>query len=102
MYRAVIESMTNIARHAQASTVCFVMLRMDGQLIIQISDDGVGMDVAASKRKGMGLLGMQERIWKIGGEFMLDSLVGQGTWIRITLPLEEKSTGISVEMRNDK
>ncbi len=102
LYRAVIESMTNIARHAQANTVCFVMLRMDGQLIIQISDDGVGMDVAASKRKGMGLLGMQERIRKIGGEFTLESLVGQGTWMRITLSLEEKTPELSVEMRNEK
>ena len=47
------------------------------------------MDVAGSKRKGMGLLGMQERIRKIGGEFLLESALGQGTWIRIVLSLAE-------------
>jgi len=87
LYRVIMEALTNIARHAQASRVSFVMLRMDGHLILQISDDGVGMDIASSKRKGMGLLGMQERMRKIGAEFTLESVMGQGTWISITLPL---------------
>ena len=92
LYRVVIEALTNIARHAQASRVCFVMLRMEGQLTLQISDDGVGMDLATVKRKGMGLMGMQERMRKIGAEFTVESVLGQGTWIRIILPLAEISS----------
>ena len=88
LYRVIIEVLTNVARHAQATRVSFVMLRMDGQLIIQLSDDGIGMDVAGSKRKGMGLLGMQERMRKIGAQFSLESVVGQGTWIQIRFPLD--------------
>lgn len=95
LYRVVIEALTNIARHAQATHVCFVMLRWEGQLILQISDNGVGMDLAAVKRKGMGLMGMQERMRKIGAEFSIESVIGQGTWIRIVLPLAEKSSEIS-------
>ena len=90
LYRVIIEAMTNIARHAQAGKVCFVMLKMDNHLVIQISDDGVGMDIATSRRKGMGLLGMQERIRKISGEFTQESILGQGTWIRILLPLSKR------------
>ena len=91
LYRVITEALTNVARHAQAKRVSFVMIRMDGQLVIQLSDDGVGMEIANAKRKGMGLLGMQERIRKIGGEFIIESLEDQGTWIRIRLPLEEEN-----------
>jgi len=93
LYRVIVEALTNIARHARAKRVCFVMLRMDGQLIVQISDDGVGMDVTVSKRQGMGLLGMQERMRNIGAEFTMESLLGQGTWIRILFPLQELRNG---------
>ena len=90
LYRTILEAMTNIARHASANRVCFIMLRVEERLVIQISDDGVGMNIASCKRKGMGLLGMQERMRKIGAEYEMESIEGYGTWIRIVLADREK------------
>ena len=90
-FRIVQESLTNVARHSRASMVRIELARMDSDLLLSIQDDGIGFDVAESRQRAMsggslGLLGMEERIRFLGGEFEIESVRGQGTVTRIRLP----------------
>jgi len=59
--------------------------REDGQVHVTIADDGVGFD---AREKGMGILGMEERVHNLGGEFRIQSAPGRGAEISIRLPLK--------------
>ena len=82
------EALANVGRHAQAQT-CRVSLRRDGgSALLEIDDDGIGFDVAeASPRGGMGLGNLRSRSTSIGGDLRIDSVAGEGTTVRISLPL---------------
>ena len=85
VYRVVQEALHNCEQHARATTVR-VTLRVHGQaLALSIQDDGVGFDAEAAR--GMGLLGMQERIANLGGALNVESEPGRGTLIMVRLPL---------------
>ncbi len=85
IYRVVQEALNNCARHAQARAVQVSVRRDDGHILLSVRDDGSGFD---SKRlKGMGLLGMEERVRHLGGSFEVDSRPGQGTLLQVFLPL---------------
>jgi signal transduction histidine kinase len=87
-YRIIQEALTNVARHASAETA-FVTLRVrDGRLDLNVSDDGRGFDQeAVTVNDRFGLLGMRERAELLGGSFRLESRVGSGTSIRVSMPL---------------
>lgn len=86
IYRLVQESLTNIARHAGASTAEVRFRREGGELRIDISDDGRGIAVGdMSKRDALGLLGMRERVAALRGSMGIDG--GGGTRITIRIPL---------------
>ena len=88
-FRVVQESLTNITRHAHAKRVDISVTMQDGQLCVDIRDDGVGFAVASTKsRKTFGLLGMQERVLVHQGSVDIHSGPGQGTRIRIAMPLK--------------
>jgi signal transduction histidine kinase len=81
MYRFVQEALNNCARHAQA-TEARVVVRQDADgLCVSVQDDGIGFD--PRKEKGMGLLGMEERVERLGGLFRIESQPGQGTLVSI-------------------
>lgn len=83
------ECLTNITRHAQATNVWLELRQTDQLLTIDVRDDGVGFDVEKAARTGhYGLLGMRERTRLVNGRFEIDSQVGQGTHLTVTLPLE--------------
>jgi signal transduction histidine kinase len=88
VFRFVQEALTNISRHAQATHVDIRMEELDGKLHILIQDDGVGFDPHAS-RKGLGLLGMSERVSMLGGEMSVDA--SDGVRISAILPLTDDS-----------
>jgi signal transduction histidine kinase len=89
-YRIVQEGLTNIARHAQTATAVVRVWVSAGQLKISIEDQGCGFDVAATPLVGqsLGLAGMHERTQLLGGQLSLDSRPGEGTHIRVTLPID--------------
>jgi len=91
LYRVVQESLTNIARHAEARHVTIAIRQEDETLHVEVADDGHGFDVEdiLSAQRGLGLLGMQERIELLGGQFILNSTPGSGTRIAIQLTLSE-------------
>ena len=91
-FRILQESLTNIARHAQAKHVSIELRRDAAALFMKISDDGVGMDIAAARQAGsFGLLGMYERISHLQGELAVDSAPGQGVTLTVSIPLDAGS-----------
>jgi signal transduction histidine kinase len=85
IYRIVQEALNNVVRHAQASAVQVSLQQQDGELQLQIQDDGTGFD--AQRVRGLGILGMEERTRHLGGAFTIDSQAGRGTLLKIKLPL---------------
>ncbi len=92
LYRIVQEALTNAAKHSKASQVQIQIGRKNGAFCCSIEDDGVGFDVRAAqsnfKRKGLGLIGMQERLNGIGGTLSIVSSPGKGTRLLIQVPAE--------------
>jgi signal transduction histidine kinase len=91
LYRVVQEALRNATKHARASRV-HVRLNVETNGIrCSVRDDGRGFDVAAAVdrkgARGLGLIGMRERLNALGGELSIDSAPGRGTEILITLPL---------------
>lgn len=92
LFRVVQEALVNVARHAQAETVLIQIAPREGQLEIEIEDDGRGFApeesaVPDSSGRGLGLLGMRERIELLGGRLQVDSSPGNGTRVLARVPL---------------
>jgi len=86
-FRILQESLTNVARHSQASHVSVELTHDNNVLVMHISDDGVGMNLSRLKEiRTWGILGMQERVDLMGGTFAIESSPGRGTHIRVTMP----------------
>lgn len=87
VYRALQESLTNIARHSGAKSAWISLRAEDGTIRLEIEDDGRGIapeDVA--KRRSLGLKGMRERFAYLGGEFEVARAPRGGTRVRISVP----------------
>jgi signal transduction histidine kinase len=82
-YYLVAESLTNVAKHAKASSASVEVTREDGRLIVKVLDDGVG---GASSAGGSGLRGLADRVEALGGQVQLQSPTGGGTRIRAEIP----------------
>ena len=92
-FRVAQEALTNALRHAEASTVKIELRRLDNQLELTISDDGIGFDVKAARTRAsrggsFGLLSMQERVALSGGVLTLDSTPGGGSKIVALFPFK--------------
>ena len=85
VYRVVQEALHNIVQHAGAHTVGITVQQEAKRLRLSIQDDGQGFN--AQEERGMGLLGMEERVSNLGGSFTVDSAPGRGTALRVMLPL---------------
>ena len=83
IYRVVQEALHNCARHSGATTVRIRVEQHVDRLALTIQDDGQGFDVR--QMKGLGLLGIQERVARLGGAFSVHSKPGGGTIISIDL-----------------
>jgi two-component system, NarL family, sensor histidine kinase DevS len=86
VYRIVQEALTNVAKHAKAVSVELSVRRAEDDVVIAISDDGVGFDPTGDLDGGFGLAGMRERVELAGGELSVLPGSGGGTAIRARLP----------------
>ncbi len=95
VYRVVQEALTNASRHSGARKVA-VCLKSDGvQVIGRILDDGCGFDRRAQKSRGLGLLGMEERVREIGGSIRIESSPSGGPRVEFRLPCPTSTEGHS-------
>ena len=85
IYRIVQEALHNIVKHASATSSAVVFKWTDHALVLTIEDNGKGFRPASEK--GMGLLGIEERVNRLAGHVQVTSLPNKGTSIRVTLPL---------------
>jgi len=84
VYRLVQEALTNVAKHARASKVRVSVQETDGEIRVEVRDDGAGFDPDAVDR-GFGLDGMKERVGLAGGTLRIESGDG-GTLLSAKLP----------------
>jgi signal transduction histidine kinase len=87
LYRIVQESLTNIVKHAHATTISIVLVRKPGAVAAVIEDDGLGFDSSSTRDGGIGLVGMRERVGLLDGRLEIESLEGSGTTIVAEVPL---------------
>jgi signal transduction histidine kinase len=85
VYRLVQEALNNAAAHASAKNARVSVMQKADKLQVQITDDGLGFD--AQHVRGLGLLGMEERVKRLGGSLTIESSKGQGTKVVAELPL---------------
>ena len=85
VYRGVQEALSNCSKHARANSVRIMIRPELERLLLTIEDDGKGFDV--HRVRGLGLIGMSERVTHLSGTFDIESLEGCGTLLRIELPL---------------
>lgn len=98
------EALSNIRKHANATRTMLTLSYMDDQVVLDVSDDGVGFDPAAPKRKihpqdagGFGLVAIRERIEQLGGQLLVESILGKGTTLAAGLPVSCKVANSSGE-----
>ena len=92
LFSAIRELLINAAKHAKAQTVRISIRQADGDILISVSDDGVGFDVDpdqihADKTGGFGLYSIRERLHSMGGELIVTTGRGQGAVITMKAPL---------------
>lgn len=93
LYRIAQEALTNVVRHARASSVQIALSQENNIIMMSIKDDGCGFDphliTAVSQQRHLGLISMSERAAIAGGSFTLESIPGKGTTLLVRVPLLE-------------
>jgi len=96
VYRIVQEALTNVARHAQATRCRVYLQRLTNTLLVTIEDDGVGFETAAAPEpgvaRGLGLVGIRERVAQLRGELRIESAPGRGTRLTVEVPAVPRET----------
>lgn len=89
IYRVVQELLNNAMKHSQASIVRLSLNKMNKQLVLSYSDDGIGIDMTKlnDSFKTMGISGMKERVRSLGGTMVIDSIINKSLYIQIKLEL---------------
>jgi PAS domain S-box-containing protein len=93
LFRIFQESLTNVARHAEATKVEISLNSQNGNVLLEISDDGKGVaKEKISSSTSLGLLGMRERAYAFGGDVKIESDGGRGTTVRVQIPIPREAT----------
>jgi PAS domain S-box-containing protein len=88
LFRILQESLTNIARHADARNVEILLRRDATHVRLDVKDDGKGFDTdAAGRKKTFGLLGIRERVIMLHGSLSITSVPGEGTQVSVSIPV---------------
>ncbi|MEO5922366.1 MAG: histidine kinase [Bryobacteraceae bacterium] len=102
LYRLVQEALTNASRHSGARSVDLRVTCIGASVQARVTDDGRGFDPALEKRKGLGLLGMEERVRELGGQLSIVSLPGKGATVEIVLPVPANFEGESTYVNDNR
>ena len=91
VFRVLQESLTNIAKHADASQVEATLERVGETVTLTVRDNGRGFDTTAPRKQGSyGMVGLRERAYLLGGDIRVQSAPGQGTLVEMNIPLNER------------
>jgi PAS domain S-box-containing protein len=97
LYRVAQESLTNVFKHAQATRVKIVLRQLPRSICMEIADNGRAPlrpeHLNGAGRGRLGLLGMQERVRLVNGEFAIESVPRRGTTVRVQIPLSSAQAG---------
>lgn len=85
VYRLVQEALNNAAVHASAKNAKVTVIQTQDKITVQVTDDGAGFD--PNRKRGMGILGMEERVRRLGGAFAIQSAPGMGSTVSADIPL---------------
>jgi len=90
VFRILQEGLTNVVKHSSATVVIITLNKDDGNLVLEIDDNGVGISTKQQKQvPTFGLIGIRERVLSLGGTTRINSPgMGQGTKISVSIPLE--------------
>ena len=80
------EGLSNVSRHAEATSCRITLRRTERGAMLEIDDDGLGFD-PSSTSQGMGMDNLRGRVLALGGELTIDSVLGEGATISASLPL---------------
>jgi PAS domain S-box-containing protein len=101
LYRVAQEALTNVVKHARASVVKVIILKVPGGVCLKITDDGKAFNVnllsSAKWSNRLGLVGMRERVEMVGGRFSVVSARGRGTTVQAEVPF--RKTGLPTALR---
>jgi signal transduction histidine kinase len=104
IYRIVQEALTNVARHSHARSVRVRLSATTSTCQLVVEDDGIGFDVADAerpgRRRGLGLLGIRERVSQLRGTVTIESGAAGGTRLEVCLPLSQP-TAVSEHVREE-
>jgi signal transduction histidine kinase len=94
VYRIVQELLSNVIKHAQAQEVHVQVEHDDDQVVLSVQDNGIGLPAssAPAAMPGMGLASIRNRADLLGGRFALESRPGQGTVVRVALPIHPEES----------
>jgi signal transduction histidine kinase len=90
------EVITNIARHSAARNAAILFHYSDTSIMVDVEDDGMGFDlvdmavVSPDSKRGLGLMGMVERVELLGGHMEIDTAPGYGTQIHVEVPCRDR------------
>jgi signal transduction histidine kinase len=89
MSRVIQEALTNARRHSGARNVRVCLRVEEGDLVAEVADDGGGF--GAESDPGVGMSSMRERALRLGGELEVESVPGEGTRVRLRVPMHDAS-----------
>ena len=92
VYFVVMEALTNVAKYASASAAEVTVEQVDGHVVIDVQDDGVG---GADPASGTGLAGLADRVAALGGRLVVESPPGGGTVVRAEVPARRSERATS-------
>ena len=94
MFRAAQGALSNVAKHVQAAKVQITLTYLGDALLLDVADDGTGFDVGAATG-GYGLVGMRQRLSRVGGTLTVESSPGSATILNASVPLAGSAEGAS-------
>jgi signal transduction histidine kinase len=95
VFRILQEALTNVARHSKATQARIILTEQPRDLVLEVHDNGRGMDADEARRGSLGLLGMRERAVFVGGELTLTSSPGHGTVVTARIPLQPLAAAVA-------
>jgi len=87
VYRIVQEALNNAAKHSRAKNIAVKISCGEGEVAVGIEDDGVGFENMNGRARGLGLLGIRERVGELGGRLVVESRNTRGTSVLARFPL---------------